>query len=86
MAMRSMKIAALKDSLSATLRRVEAGEEVLVTDRDRPIAILRPVEAEEGLTITPAKYAFSTVRDKKVPPTKRPVDSLGALLAERGNR
>jgi len=81
-----MKIAALKDNLSATLRRVEAGEEVVVTDRDRPIAVLSPVEDEEGLTITPAKYPFSTIRDKKFPKTRRPVDSLRALLAERGNR
>ena len=62
----------LRDHLSRHLERVRAGEELLVTDRGRPIARLVPVEAAntfdqlvaEGL-VTPA---VARVRDR---PTTR---------------
>lgn len=41
--MESVNVARLKASLSAYLTRVKAGEEVLVTERGRPIARLSPV-------------------------------------------
>lgn len=84
--MRSMKIAALKNELSATLRRVEAGEAVLVTDRDRPVAVLTPVLDDDGVTVLPARRAFRTVRDRKPPKGPRGLDSLAALREERGSR
>lgn len=43
--MESAGIAELKARLSEYLSRVEAGEEVLVTDRGRPVAWLVPVGA-----------------------------------------
>ncbi len=85
-AMTSMTIAALKRNLSATLRRVEGGEEIVVTDRDRPIVVTRAIEDEAGVTVIPARRRFASVRDKRVPPARRLVDSLSALLAERGTR
>ena len=84
--MKSMKIAALKDQLSATLRRVEAGETVLVTDRDRPVAVLGPVPDDDGITIIPARRPFRDVRDEPVPRLRRKTDSWAALDAERGQR
>lgn len=44
--MESAGIAELKAKLSEYLSRVKAGEEVLVTDRGRPVARLVPVGAE----------------------------------------
>ncbi len=44
--MQSAGIAELKAKLSEYLSRVKAGEEVLVTDRGRPVARLVPVGAE----------------------------------------
>ncbi|GAB4211460.1 MAG: hypothetical protein OHK0013_33240 [Sandaracinaceae bacterium] len=84
--MKTIKIAALKNALSATLRRVEAGEAVLVTDRDRPVAVLTPVLDEDGVTILPARRPFRSVRDVLAPKTRRPTDSLAALREERGSR
>lgn len=46
--MESAGIAELKARLSEYLSRVEAGEEVLVTDRGRPVAWLVPVGARGG--------------------------------------
>lgn len=51
--MRTVNIADLKNNLSAYLERVRAGEELLVKDRNRPVAKLVPLapggdpEAEE---------------------------------------
>ena len=39
----------LRQQASAWLRRVEAGESFEVTDRGRPVALLVPVPAEEGI-------------------------------------
>ena len=47
--MKTASVSKLKASLSAYLRRVERGEEVLVTDRGRPVARLTPVPSCEGL-------------------------------------
>ncbi len=41
--MRTVTVSKLKASLSQYLRRVKAGEEVLVTERGRPVAKLAPV-------------------------------------------
>ncbi|MBI4238678.1 MAG: type II toxin-antitoxin system prevent-host-death family antitoxin [Deltaproteobacteria bacterium] len=40
--MSTINISSLKNQLSAVLRRVRRGEEVLVMDRDRPVARLSP--------------------------------------------
>lgn len=40
--MKTVPVAELKASLSAYLRQVKAGEDVLVTERGRPIARLTP--------------------------------------------
>jgi prevent-host-death family protein len=43
--MKTVKISELKANLSANLRLVSSGEEVLVCDRNRPIARIVPVVA-----------------------------------------
>ncbi len=40
----------LKDKLSATLARVQRGETVTVTDRNRVVAVIVPARAEEERT------------------------------------
>jgi prevent-host-death family protein len=44
--MRTVNIAELKAQLSAHIRRVRAGEEVLVCDRNKPVARIVPCEME----------------------------------------
>ncbi len=48
--MKTTTVSQLKASLSKYLRSVKAGEEVLVTERGRPIAKLTPAEASEMLS------------------------------------
>jgi prevent-host-death family protein len=50
--MRSAGVAELKARLSEYLQRVKAGEEVLVTDRGKPVARLVPVGGGAGLDET----------------------------------
>jgi prevent-host-death family protein len=47
--MTRVTVSKLKASLSAYLRRVKAGEEVLVSERGRPIAKLIPVTGADAL-------------------------------------
>jgi antitoxin (DNA-binding transcriptional repressor) of toxin-antitoxin stability system len=45
--MKAVKVAELKAKLSAHLRYVRNGEEVIVCDRDKPIARISPIRADE---------------------------------------
>jgi prevent-host-death family protein len=45
--MRSVNVAELKNSLSSYLRLVRDGEELIVRDRNRPIARIVPIASEE---------------------------------------
>ena len=45
--MRTVNIAELKDQLSAYLHQVRAGEELLIRDRNLPIARIVPLSEEE---------------------------------------
>ena len=91
--MKKASVSELKNSLSAYLRQVRAGESVLVTDRGRPVARLEPIggqapgdaglarmAAEEIKTIT-KKPLPPDFFDRPLPKSKKSV--VEALLEER---
>ena len=85
--MKAVKIAELKDSLSEHLRAVERGEEVIVSDRSRPIARIIRFESDgEGLTLEGPAVAFKTVRSRRFRPSRTRATSLKLLAQERGER
>ncbi len=84
--MKRVGVAELKDQLSRHLRAVEAGEEVLVTDHDRPIARIVPADNARELVIRPARRPFREVRERRYPPAAWPIDSTTLLLEERQSR
>jgi prevent-host-death family protein len=86
MAMKRVGIAEFKDQLSRHLRAVEAGEEVVVTDHERPIARVIPVGDERRVVIRPALRPFSEVRDRVYAPANWGIDSTTLLLEERQAR
>jgi prevent-host-death family protein len=87
MAMKRVGIAELKNNLSAHLRAVEQGGEIEVTDRDRPIARIVPVQqGTVGGRIVPARRAFADVRRRRHAPARWPLSSLELLLEERRDR
>jgi len=87
MAMKRVKIAELKDHLSKHLRAVEAGAELEVTDRKRPIARIVPIPGPEPVVvIQPAKRPFAEVRGRRHRPARWPVSSLELLMEDRRKR
>ena len=86
-AMKTVKIAELKNHLSEHLRSVEAGDEIVVTDRDRPIAKIIPhSNAARRIRISEPKRPFASIRNKRFSPAKWKIRSTDLLLEERQKR
>lgn len=85
--MKRVKIAELKNRLSEHLRAVEKGAEVVVTDRDRPIARIVPLSKSHKRVrfISPTRD-FASVRDERRSRADWPVRSIDLLMEERGDR
>jgi prevent-host-death family protein len=86
LAMTRVRIVELKNRLSHHLRSVEAGAEVEVTDRDRPIARIVPVSRGTGVTVRPPARSFKSIRDRTYPPADWEVHSTELLAQERQAR
>jgi antitoxin (DNA-binding transcriptional repressor) of toxin-antitoxin stability system len=84
MAMKRVGVAELKSNLSQHLRLVEGGEVIEVTDHDRAIAMLVPIETRTRLR--PARRPFSEIGHKVYPPNGGGVDYVELLLEERRER
>ena len=84
--MTRVKIAELKDRLSFYLRAVEAGDEVEVTDRNRPIALIVPVGGIGTTAIRPPLRPFAAIRDRRYAPAGWLISSTDLLLQERQDR
>ncbi len=80
--MKRSSVSYLKAHLSAELRAVQAGEVVVVMDRDHPVARLVPMEEEKGVQVRGPLQAFGFER----PAPLVSVDSLKPLLEDRGRR
>ncbi|MBI4562703.1 MAG: type II toxin-antitoxin system Phd/YefM family antitoxin [Candidatus Rokubacteria bacterium] len=85
--MKTVTVSKLKASLSEYLRRVKAGEEVLVTERGRPIARLAPlgpVHSLPGHLAEMEKQGLIKVGAGKLPKgfwdLPRPKDPKGLVL------
>ena len=95
--MKRATISQAKNQLSALIRRVRRGEEVLILDRDVPVARLVPVERvaardeeqlladleRRGILRRPLRPADPSLLDRLGPPPKIKGDILAALLADR---
>jgi prevent-host-death family protein len=74
----------LKTRLGTYLRRVQRGQRLVVTDRGRPVAELRPISAEAGLDAVLAELEAQGVAVRpirKTLPPFRPIDAHGGQLA-----
>ena len=85
--MKSVQIAELKDHLSADLRAVEAGAEIVVTDRRRPIARIVPMPPPAPrVEISPPRRDFAELRDRPRTRIDLGVSSTALPLEERRER
>ena len=76
--MESVGVRELRQNASALLRRVAAGESIVVTDRGRPVARLSPVQAGGGLEELRAAGLVreATKRMRDAPPALAPAPDL----------
>ncbi len=87
--MRTVGLKLLKDRLSEYIRLVSSGETVLVTDRDRVVAELRPPQGRGPLT-SDAVLAEAMRRGwlsapmmvREGPPGRAPVGTLAEVLGD----
>lgn len=79
--MMTTSVSALKTHLSAELRKVKAGERIVVVEHRRPIAVLQPYEADP-LVVREPEVAY---RPTRLAPLTT-VDPTAALQEERGDR
>lgn len=79
--MKTISVSTLKAHLSAQLRKVEAGDRIIVLDHKRPVAVLAPY-AEESIVAQAARtpYLYHDLR----PLTD--VDPAALLEEDRGDR
>jgi antitoxin (DNA-binding transcriptional repressor) of toxin-antitoxin stability system len=83
--MKRVKIAELKAQLSKHLAGVRRGHPLTVLDRETPIAIILPYR-EEAPSLS-SRAPLRPLRGIRLPArAEKPVDSLQALLEERGDR
>ena len=93
--MRSASVSDAKNRLSALLKEVAAGEEILITDRGVPVARLVPVRmgrgvpaavvalAQQGLVSLPERAPSARWLDLPWPEVRPGTDAADAILAER---
>ncbi len=82
--MRSANIGTLKNQLSAYLKFVRNGEEVVVCDRNVPIARIQPFEARPGLArqrvgVSEEEASLASTRKMKPPTQKMDWEAFRAL-------
>lgn len=83
--MKRVGVAELKNNLSRHLRAVEAGDEIEVTDHERPIARLVPIRSGR-LPIRSPTRDFAGIRDRRYEPLQLPISSTELLRQDRDRR
>ncbi len=84
--MKKVRIADLKAHLSEHLRAVRRGQEVIVLDRDTPVARIVPYRTgPRRLVVRPARGSFADFK-LLAPPPAFPVDIVAELLEQRKDR
>lgn len=85
MTMKSVNVAELKQKLSAYLRVVEQGEEVVVTSHRRPIARIAPEPATDWV-VRESGVPASAIRALKGNRRRRQGAAEAMLYEDRGRR
>ncbi|MFQ5745516.1 MAG: type II toxin-antitoxin system Phd/YefM family antitoxin [Acidobacteriota bacterium] len=63
----------LKDRLTHYLRRTKQGEEVIVTERGNPIALIQPIRSAERAVSLEARLASLAAQGLVTLPTSKPL-------------
>ena len=71
--MSTVGVKELKDRLTEYLRHAKQGEEVIVTDRGTPIALIQPIKSADKAASLEAKLARLAARGVVTLPTQKPL-------------
>ena len=71
--MSTVGIKELKNRLTQYIRRTKQGEEIVVTERGKPVAVLTPIGAASRVETLEAKLARLAARGVVTLPTGKPV-------------
>ncbi len=74
--MSTVGVKELKDRLTQYLRRTKQGEEVVVTERGKPIAIIQPIESAGPVVSLQARLAKLAARGLLTLPTRKPLKKV----------
>ncbi len=72
-AMSSVGIKELKNRLTQYLRRTKEGEEVVVTERGKPIALIQPIQSVDRVVSLDARLARLAAQGFVTLPTHKPL-------------
>lgn len=83
-----VKTGEFKNHLSSYLRKVRAGAEIIIADRETPIGRLIPFERKTGALLKPIppRCGYGGLRKLSFPPCEPPVNAVDILLEERRKR
>ncbi len=82
--MSKVGVAELKAKLSEHLRSVKRGEELVVYDRNEPVARIIPFAPRGALVVREPVRSYKTLREIELPaPVKLGIDPVGLLLQDR---
>ncbi len=70
--MSTVGVRELKNRLTRYLRRTKQGEEIVVTERGKPIALLMPIKAVKRASSLEARLARLAAQGRLTLPTRRP--------------
>jgi len=74
--MSTVGIKELKNRLTQYLRRTKNGQEVVVTERGRPIALIKPIQSVERTASLEARLAGLAAAGLVTLPTRKPLKKL----------
>ena len=74
----------LKNGLTRYLRRTKHGEEIIVTERGKPIALLTPIKSAKHARSLEARLAALAAQGWVTLPTKKPLKRIRAVKIPGG--
>ena len=74
--MSSVGVRELKNRLTEYLRRTKRGEEVIVTERGQPIALLQAIQSVQRPVTLEARLARLAAQGRLTLPTRKPLKRL----------
>ena len=74
--MSTVGIKELKNRLTQYLRRTKNGQEVVVTERGKPIALIKPIQSVERTASLEARLAGLAAEGLVTLPTRKPLKKL----------